>query len=674
MPPPAPPPKPKPVAAKKPEPKQADPAKIARGNAMVLTVAVLLFLGFGEGTTNNLLTTFMLAGCAGYQAVWGVAHALHTPLMSVTNAISGMTAVGGLILLENSASNGLFNSGANTFQIITQVLAMLAILISAVNIIGGFVVSQRMLNLFRKKGESDHTWSLVFGPGFLMMVISIGTAVMFDPDKFDHRDLVETIGTISAILCVTAIGGLASMNTADMGCKFGMIGVMNCVCTTVVFMVTGGTVSGRVATTVSMEVVGVGLGCLAVGGCLGMLVGGKVNPMKLPQTVAAFHSLVGAAATLTSIGSFTNEATASIGTNETAFHEVNMENIAAILGNIIGAITLTGSLVAFGKLNGNLKSKEMNLPGKNYINISMLVACIILSVLFFQSSDPMICLVYFLALALVSMFLGIHLVASVGGGDMPVCVTVLNSYSGWALVAEGFLLKSSMLTVTGSLIGCSGAILTKIMCDAMNRDIFNVIFGGMNVAAPAKKGDEGPKVHVETTVAAVVEYMVAAKEILIVPGYGMAVARAQGPVGEVATACREAGISVRFGIHPVAGRMPGQMNVLLAEAGVPHEWVNEMTEVNPDMEKFDVVLVMGANDVVNSAAQEVEGCSIWGMPVMEVWKSKKVIFCKRSMGGGYADLENPVFFKENTEMLLGDAKKTADAMSSKLKERFASAA
>jgi len=314
------------------------------------------------------------------------------------------------------------------------------------------------------------------------------------------------------------------------------------------------------------------------------------------------------------------------------------------------------------------------LPGKNYINISMLVALIALSVLFFQSSDPMICLIYFLALALVSMFLGIHLVASVGGGDMPVCVTVLNSYSGWALVAEGFLLKSSMLTVTGSLIGCSGAILTKIMCDAMNRDIFNVIFGGMNVAAPAKKGDEGPKVHVETTVAAVVEYMVAAKEILIVPGYGMAVARAQGPVGEVATACREAGINVRFGIHPVAGRMPGQMNVLLAEAGVPHEWVNEMTEVNPDMEKFDVVLVMGANDVVNSAAQEVEGCSIWGMPVMEVWKSKKVIFCKRSMGGGYADLENPVFFKENTEMLLGDAKKTADAMSSKLKERFASAA
>jgi len=260
-------------------------------------------------------------------------------------------------------------------------------------------------------------------------------------------------------------------------------------------------------------------------------------------------------------------------------------------------------------------------------------------------------------------------------GDMPVCVTVLNSYSGWALVAEGFLLKSPVLTVVGSLIGCSGAILTKIMCDAMNRDILNVIFGGMNVAAPSKKqGDEAPKVHIETTTAQVAEYMAVASEILIVPGYGMAVSRAQGSVGQLASVCREAGINVFFGIHPVAGRMPGQMNVLLAEAGVDHEWVKEMTEVNPGMDKFDVVIVIGANDVVNSAAQEVEGCSIYGMPVLEVWRSKKVIFCKRSMGGGYADLENPVFFKPNTEMLLGDAKKTADALTSKLKERLASSA
>merc|ERR1712160_224431 len=253
--------------------------------------------------------------------------------------------------------------------------------------------------------------------------------------------------------------------------------------------------------------------------------------------------------------------------------------------------------------------------------------------------------------ALLAMVMGFHLVGSVGGGDMPVCITVLNSYSGWALVAEGFLLDSPVLTVVGSLIGFSGAILTKIMCDAMNRDIVNVIFGGLNTVAPTKSkdGDEAPKEHV-------------------VPGYGMAMAQAQGAMGQLASACRENDIALKFGVHPVAGRMPGQMNVLLAEAGVPHEWVLEMDEVNPDMEKQDVVLIVGANDVVNSAAQEVEGCAIWGMPVIEVWRAKKVIFCKRSMGGGYADLENPVFFKPNTEMLLGDAKKTADSLTIKVKE------
>jgi len=222
------------------------------------------------------------------------------------------------------------------------------------------------------------------------------------------------------------------------------------------------------------------------------------------------------------------------------------------------------------------------------------------------------------------------------------------------------------------LIGFSGAILTKIMCDAMNRDIVNVIFGGLNTVAPAKGKDDGPKEHVATSIEATAGYIADAKEVLVVPGYGMAMARAQTAMGELANACRENGIALKFGVHPVAGRMPGQMNVLLAEAGVPHEWVLEMDEVNPDMDKQDVVLVVGANDVVNSAAQEVEGCAIWGMPVIEVWKAKKVIFCKRSMAGGYADLDNPVFYKPNTEMLLGDAKKTADSLTIKVKEYLAS--
>lgn len=251
---------------------------------------------------------------------------------------------------------------------------------------------------------------------------------------------------------------------------------------------------------------------------------------------------------------------------------------------------------------------------------------------------------------------------------MPVCITVLNSYSGWALVAEGFLLNSTVLTIIGSLIGFSGGILTKIMCDAMNRDILNVIFGGMNTVAPAKKADgEEEKVHVETSATAVANHLVSAKDVVIVPGYGMAVSRAQAAVADVAQTLRAADISVRFGIHPVAGRMPGQMNVLLAEAGVPYDWVLEMDEINPDMGDADVCLVIGANDITNSAAEEVPDCSIYGMPVLHVWKAKKTVYMKRSMAGGYADLDNPVFYKENTEMFLGDAKSKSEELAQEIR-------
>jgi len=263
--------------------------------------------------------------------------------------------------------------------------------------------------------------------------------------------------------------------------------------------------------------------------------------------------------------------------------------------------------------------------------------------------------------------MGYHLVASVGGADMPVCITVLNSYSGWALVAEGFLLDSPLLTVIGSTIGMSGAILTKIMCDAMNRDIANVIFGGMNVA-PKKKGEVEAKEHIETNVDGTANYLAQSKEVMIVPGYGMAVARAQNSVAAIATQLQAKEINVRFGIHPVAGRMPGQMNVLLAEAGVPYDWVFEMDEVNPHMDKIDTCLIVGANDVTNSAACDDPDSPLAGMPVIEVWNSKKVIFMKRTMNAGYADIENPVFFKENTEMLLGDAKDMTEKINSKLGE------
>jgi NAD(P) transhydrogenase len=355
----------------------------------------------------------------------------------------------------------------------------------------------------------------------------------------------------------------------------------------------------------------------------------------------------------------------------------SMENVSAILGDFIGGVTLTGSIVAFAKLNGEIFGKKvtstpLNLPGKNYLNLAGFFLFIFFIFVFLFGGSPILSALILWLTAALACVMGVHLVGSVGGGDMPVCITVLNSYSGWALVAEGFLLKSPVLTIVGSLIGFSGAILTKIMCDAMNRDIFNVIFGGMNTAAPAKTDDAGPpKEHRETTIDAVCELIATSKKVLVIPGYGMAQARAQNPVGELAKICHENDINMEFGIHPVAGRMPGQMNVLLAEAGVPYDWVKEMDEVNPDMESFDLCLIIGANDVVNSAAQEVEGCSIWGMPVIEVWRSKKVIFCKRSMGGGYADLENPVFFKDNTDMMLGDGKKTAEGLVTALRTRLA---
>jgi NAD(P) transhydrogenase len=614
------------VAAK--QVKEVDPKKDALSGAIVLSILVVLILGMGLGVVTSLLTTFLLAGAAGYQAVWGVAHALHTPLMSVTNAISGCTAVGGLLLYQRSSSP----TGAG--------LGMIAILVSSINIIGGFVVSQRMLDLFKKAGDADFSY-------FYYLPALVFAIALF----VDSKELVDPVLTISGLLCVMAIGGLATMQTANAGCKFGIVGVFGAVIATFTKIHAAGA---------SDFVMGASLALMVIGGVFGVAVGRSVLPMQLPQTVAAFHSLVGLAAMATSIGSFMDK-------YETG---ASMENVSAILGDFIGGVTLTGSIVAFGKLNGNLSSKPLNLPGKNYLNLASLFVYILFVFVFLTSTDGSLCALILWLTGALACLMGVHLVGSVGGGDMPVCITVLNSYSGWALVSEGFLLNSPVLTIVGSLIGFSGAILTKIMCDAMNRDIFNVIFGGMNTAPVVKTDNGPPKEHRETTEAQVVELIAQAKKVLVVPGYGMAQARAQNPVGELAKLCHDNDVRMEFGIHPVAGRMPGQMNVLLAEAGVPYDWVKEMDEVNPEMESFDLSLIIGANDVVNSAAQEVEGCSIWGMPVIEVWKSKKVIFCKRSMGGGYADLENPVFFKENTDMLLGDGKKTAEGLVAKLRERF----
>merc|ERR1719468_967473 len=585
--------------------KAASPMSAAMCGAFTLKFGLLCMVGLGEGVKTSLLTTFLLAGAAGYQAVWGVAHALHTPLMSVTNAVSGMTAVGGLLLFPRLGDNDS-----------AKALAMIAVLVSTTNIMGGFIVSQRMLNLFKKAGDQDWTPFMLI-PGLILVCV----AVVYR----DHAETLGAINSLSASLCVAAIAALAAMSTANAGCKFGIIGVAGALTTTLVTLD-----SGFFVTVAVLMLVGGGFGCV---------IGARVSPIALPQTVAAFHSLVGLAAMCTSIASFTLKPEKG----------VNVENIASVLGDFIGGVTFTGSIIAFGKLNGNLGSKPLNLPGKNFLNLACLLSFFALLGFFLVAGEGDQGVRLLWIVAALSMFMGWHLVGSVGGGDMPVCITVLNSYSGWALVAEGFLLRSTVLTIVGSLIGFSGAILTKIMCDAMNRDIFNVLFGGINTAPPAAKGDGPAKEHVETSVAATAQLLADAKEVLVVPGYGMAMSRAQTAMGELASLLRSHNINMKFGVHPVAGRMPGQMNVLLAEAGVPHDWVFEMEEVNQNMD---------TNDVVNSAALEIEGCAIWGMPVIEVWKAKKVIFCKRSMGGGYADLDNPVFYKDNTEMLLGDAKKT----------------
>merc|ERR1712217_907881 len=312
----------------------------------------------------------------------------------------------------------------------------------------------------------------------------------------------------------------------------------------------------------------------------------------------------------------------------------------AMLGNAIGGITFTGSLIAFGKLNGNMASAPMNLPNKNMLNLGMAGAQAAMLGVFCTSDSVGLGNTLMYGTWALSSVMGVHLVGSVGGGDMPCCVTVLNSYSGWALVAEGMLLNSPTLTVVGSLIGFSGAILTKIMCDAMNRDIFNVIFGGMQQAPPKKLADgevAEVKEHRETNSEAVANLLLDSKEVCIVPGYGMAVSQAQRAVADIAQTLVDKDIKVYFSIHPVAGRMPGQMNVLLAEAGVPYEWVLEMDECESDLPNADVALVVGANGTTNEAAETDPDCSIAGMPVIKVWEAKNCIFLKRSMAGGYAD-------------------------------------
>ena len=443
-------------------------------------------------------------------------------------------------------------------------------------------------------------------------------------------NIVTAIYIAASVLFILSLGGLSNQESAKRAVWFGIVGMA---------LAVGATIFGpQVEITLELMLM------IAVGSVIGLEVARRVEMTGMPQLVAALHTFVGAAAVFIGINSHIAPPAGLAGA-ELIIHEVEI-----FLGVFIGAVTTTGSIIAFGKLSGMLDGKPLTLPGRNILNLIAVLGCVWLGGMYLnQPADWTLYL-----MTAIALIFGAHLVMAIGGADMPVVVSMLNSYSGWAAAATGFLLGNDLLIVTGALVGASGAILSYIMCRAMNRNFLSVILGGWGTAVSSAQEVEGEMIA--TDVATVAADMQDAQDIIIVPGYGMAVAQAQGAVSEITRRLRAQGKSVRFAIHPVAGRLPGHMNVLLAEAKVPYDIVLEMDEINPDFPEADMVIILGANDIVNPAAQDDPGSPIAGMPVLEVWKARQVIISKRGQGRGYSGIENPLFFKENSRMLYGDAK------------------
>ncbi|MGE0814595.1 MAG: Re/Si-specific NAD(P)(+) transhydrogenase subunit beta [Vicinamibacterales bacterium] len=458
--------------------------------------------------------------------------------------------------------------------------------------------------------------------------------------------LITVAYLVAGILFILSLSGLSAQVTAARGNLYGIAGM----------------IIAAVATALSPRAGGypVLAGAMAVGTAIGATLAARVEMTSMPQLVAILHSFVGAAAVLVGLG----------GTlDPMAVHEgvaATIHQIETFVGVFVGAVTFTGSVVAFGKLQGLIGSKPLLLPARHLLNLAMVGACLWFAAGFLGAPT----LSPLLWTTLVAGILGVHLVMAIGGADMPVVVSMLNSYSGWAAAAAGFMLNNDLLIITGALVGSSGAILSYIMCKAMNRSFLSVIFGGFGAeegAAPAKGSGEPQGEVKSVTARETADILQEAKNVVIVPGYGMAVAQAQYPLFEVTKILRDKGANVRFAIHPVAGRLPGHMNVLLAEAKVPYDIVLEMEEINDDFPETDAVLVIGANDIVNPGALDDPSSPIYGMPVLEVWKAKICIVMKRGMASGYAGVENPLFFLDNTRMLFGDAKKMVDAVLSDLR-------
>ncbi|MDR2332358.1 MAG: Re/Si-specific NAD(P)(+) transhydrogenase subunit beta [Burkholderiaceae bacterium] len=450
----------------------------------------------------------------------------------------------------------------------------------------------------------------------------------------------------AAILFILSLGGLSNPETSRRGNLFGMIGMALAVLATVF--------GPRVSPSgIAWIVV-----ALVIGGGIGLYAARVVKMTQMPELVALMHSLVGLAACLVGFASYVDTSVQFTGA-EKIIHEVEI-----YIGILIGAVTFSGSLIAFGKLNGRIGGKPLLLPARHWLNLIALLVVIWFGRQFLNAHEAGAGMTALVVMTVIALLFGVHMVMAIGGADMPVVVSMLNSYSGWAAAATGFMLNNDLLIVTGALVGSSGAILSYIMCQAMNRNFISVIAGGFGSGAPKKaaggaaaepQGEVAPVSAAETA-----EMLREAKSVIIVPGYGMAVAQAQHTVYEITKALREKGVEVRFAIHPVAGRMPGHMNVLLAEAKVPYDIVMEMDEINEDFPDADVAMVIGANDIVNPSALDDPDSPIAGMPVLEVWKAKHSIVMKRSMASGYAGVDNPLFYKENNRMLFGDAKKMLD--------------
>lgn len=454
---------------------------------------------------------------------------------------------------------------------------------------------------------------------------------------------------VSSILFILSLGGLSNQETARRGNIYGIIGMTIAI----------------IATLMSDEVGNYALIIIpmVIGGAVGAYFASRVEMTAMPELVAILHSFVGLAAVLVGFATYVDPDKHFVGVEKT-IHDVEI-----YLGVLIGAVTFTGSVIAFGKLRGTIGSKPLTLPGRHWLNLGILILCIVLGKIFLNADSTAGGMAPLLIMTLLAFAFGVHMVMAIGGADMPVVISMLNSYSGWAAAATGFMLSNDLLIVVGALVGSSGAILSYIMCRAMNRKFISVIMGGFGSTSSGVGGGGGGEEQGEViSISAedTAELLGDIDSLVIVPGYGMAVAHAQHPVSELTRKLRDKGVKVQFAIHPVAGRMPGHMNVLLAEAKVPYDIVLEMDEINDDFPETDAVMVIGANDIVNPSAIDEPDSPIAGMPVLEVWNARTVIVMKRSMASGYAGVENPLFFKENTRMLFGDAKDSVDTIVSNL--------